>query len=92
MITLIPTNIVNGRVVESNETIDVKPIRIQNINKTMQGKNGSQVIASFKIFLNASTNIQSWYKVMYEGKKWEILSLYKVNNINTVINHIEVII
>lgn len=92
MIQLITTKIENGRSIENEGYISIIPIRIQATNKTLQNKNGSQTIASYKIILANDVEISMSNKIMYEGKKWEILSLYKAEDGNGSIHHIQVII
>ena len=92
MIQLIPTKIENGRIVEDTATIRVEPIRISATSKTLAGKNGSQTVGSFKILLQPDTDITIGHKILIDGKKWEILSLYKPNDAEGNPHHIQVIV
>lgn len=71
------------------EEIEVTPIRIQGTSKQIQNKNGSQTMASLKIFFEPGT-VENSHKIIYEGKKYEILSLLKCNDASGALHHLEV--
>jgi hypothetical protein len=93
MIELIPTKIENGRAIEmEDKAVKVEPIRMIRKIKALQNKQGSQVFTSYKIMLELETVISESYKIRDQGKKWEILSLYKPTDAEGNIHHIEVLI
>ena len=88
-VTLIPQTIENGKTVEGTP-YDVEIIRVQESKRTLQNKQGSQVQASSKIFFYPDTEISSSHKILYNGRKLEILTFYPAFDIDGDLDHYEV--
>lgn len=88
-VALIPQVFSDGKTSEGTQ-YTAESLRVQQSNKTVQNKNGSQVQATAKFFFSPDTNINAYCKILYNNRKLEILTFYQVYDIDGNLDHYEV--